>query len=108
MYLLSLSLLRTSTKSAVDQPGGLETTAFVKAAIQQMPGLRPLMLFLKYFLYCRSLHDTYTGGIGSFLLQIMAISFLQLHPRSSLCLSVSSFLPLLPFCSFLFFLFFFF
>jgi hypothetical protein len=46
----------------------------------QRPAIRPLVLLLKYFLYSRGLHDTYTGGIGSFALQLMVLSYLQLHP----------------------------
>src|SRR4051794_9539509 len=44
-----------------------------------MPALRPLTLLLKYFLSCRLLNDTYSGGIGSFMLQMMIISHLQHH-----------------------------
>eukprot|EP00474_Spongospora_subterranea_P008660 CRZ09118.1 hypothetical protein [Spongospora subterranea] len=50
---------------------------------QDMPALRPLTLFLKYFLQFREMNETYSGGIGSFLLQMMIVSHLQLHPFGS-------------------------
>jgi non-canonical poly(A) RNA polymerase PAPD5/7 len=54
--------------------------ALVKVAMVDQPALRPLALFLKFFLYCRGLHETYSGGVGSYMLLIMVLSFLQLHP----------------------------
>ncbi|CEP01005.1 unnamed protein product (mitochondrion) [Plasmodiophora brassicae] len=55
-----------------------------------IPALRPLTLFLKYFLHCRDMNDTYTGGVGSFLLQMMIVSQLQLHPYGSMRLPASA------------------
>mmetsp|Transcript_58247 Transcript_58247/g.116716 ORF Transcript_58247/g.116716 Transcript_58247/m.116716 type:complete len:90 (+) Transcript_58247:41-310(+) len=40
----------------------------------------PLVLFLKYFLLQRGLHDTFTGGMGSWLLCNVVLHFLQRHP----------------------------
>ena len=37
-------------------------------------GLQVLVLVLKRFLHDRGLHDTFSGGVGSFLLQLMVIS----------------------------------
>ena len=45
--------------------------------MNERPALRPLTLFLKYFLNCRLLNETFTGGIGSFMLQMMILSHLQ-------------------------------
>jgi len=57
--------------------GGLRAAEFIRAQQIAMPALRPLTLFLKYFLHCRLLNDTYKGGIGSFMLQLMIINHLQ-------------------------------
>lgn len=35
------------------------------------PSLRPLVLVLKYMLLQRQLHETFSGGVGSFLLFLM-------------------------------------
>ena len=51
---------------------------------KEWPMLRPLILFLKYFLKCRNMNDTYTGGIGSFLLCMMVVTLLKTHPARSL------------------------
>uniref|UniRef100_A0A8C4VKA0 Terminal nucleotidyltransferase 4A n=1 Tax=Gopherus evgoodei TaxID=1825980 RepID=A0A8C4VKA0_9SAUR len=40
-----------------------------------------LILVLKQFLLQRDLNEVFTGGISSYSLILMAISFLQLHPR---------------------------
>lgn len=39
--------------------------------------LPPLVLVLKQFLYEKGLNNTYTGGLGSYCLVLMVISFLQ-------------------------------
>lgn len=51
--------------------------AFVNAVQQRLPAFRPLTLVLKYFLQTRQLNDTYHGGVGSFMLQMMVLSHLQ-------------------------------
>lgn len=62
--------------------GGLATADLVKHYMRLFPAFRPLTLLLKYFLAQRGLNETFSGGIGSFLLQMMVISFLQHHRRS--------------------------
>ncbi|GIX61025.1 topoisomerase-related nucleotidyltransferase [Babesia caballi] len=41
--------------------------------------MQPLILLIKFFLQLRNLNDTYLGGIGSYLLYCMVLSFLQMH-----------------------------
>ncbi|KAG7248218.1 hypothetical protein CRUP_020524, partial [Coryphaenoides rupestris] len=45
------------------------------------PVLPYLVLVLKQFLLQRDLNEVFTGGIGSYSLFLMAVSFLQLHYR---------------------------
>jgi DNA polymerase sigma len=45
--------------------------------INQFPAVRPLVLLLKYYLAQRSLNDTYTGGVGSFMLTLMVVHVVQ-------------------------------
>lgn len=47
----------------------------------QYPSLAKLVMVLKQFLYLRDLNEVFTGGISSYSLILMTISFLQLHPR---------------------------
>nr|XP_054496739.1 terminal nucleotidyltransferase 4B isoform X2 [Agelaius phoeniceus] len=50
------------------------------------PVLPFLVLVLKQFLLQRDLNEVFTGGIGSYSLFLMAVSFLQLHPREDACM----------------------
>lgn len=87
--------------------GGLKAAEFIVGMQQSMPSLRPLTLFLKYYLHCRVLNDTYKGGIGSFMLQLMLINHLQMldfegrlnHPMTNLGSLLMSFLEFYG-CSF--------
>lgn len=45
--------------------------------IELFPCLPPLVLVLKQFLLTRELNEVFTGGISSYSLILMAISFLQ-------------------------------
>jgi len=58
----------------------LGTSRFIMdQAINRYPQFKPLVLFLKCFILQRSLHDTYFGGVGSYLLSCMVLAFLQQH-----------------------------
>jgi non-canonical poly(A) RNA polymerase PAPD5/7 len=46
-----------------------------------MPPLRPLTFVLKYFLAARGLNEPYSGGAGSFMLQLLIVAFLQHRER---------------------------
>ena len=67
-----------------NQPSGPPAAAYMKRYLQALPPLRPLTFVLKYFLAVRRLNEPYTGGIGSFLLQLMIVSFLQHRERHAL------------------------
>eukprot|EP00916_Digyalum_oweni_P016159 GHVL01026504.1.p1 GENE.GHVL01026504.1~~GHVL01026504.1.p1 ORF type:complete len:470 (-),score=108.88 GHVL01026504.1:166-1575(-) len=60
-----------------------ETSLFVEESVKKFPAARYLIVFLKYFLAQRGLGETYTGGIGSYLLCTMIVSMLQMHERST-------------------------
>ena len=60
----------------VENPLG--TSRFIKEnGADKFPGFRPLTIFLKCFLFQRNLHDTYYGGVGSYLLSCLVIAFFQ-------------------------------
>lgn len=60
-----------------------QAATLVKTYLQAMPPLRHLTIFLKYFLKARALHEPYSGGVGSFMLQMMIVAFLQHRERES-------------------------
>ncbi|RHY30802.1 hypothetical protein DYB32_004013 [Aphanomyces invadans] len=62
---------------------GFATGDLVKGYQEKFPAFRPLTLVLKYFLQQRGLNETFKGGVGSFLLQLMVVSFLQHKNRNS-------------------------
>eukprot|EP00927_Polykrikos_kofoidii_P045647 TRINITY_DN39679_c0_g2_i1.p1 TRINITY_DN39679_c0_g2~~TRINITY_DN39679_c0_g2_i1.p1 ORF type:complete len:493 (-),score=97.32 TRINITY_DN39679_c0_g2_i1:78-1556(-) len=61
---------------------GIETSEFIRQRMKEYPPLKPLLIFLKYFLLQRGLHETYTGGMGSYLLCNVVLHFLQRHPAT--------------------------
>ena len=42
-----------------------------------MDKLRPLVLVIKKMLLVNQLHDTYTGGLGSYSVFLLVVAFLQ-------------------------------
>ena len=70
----------------LEERSGLRSSQLARAAARQFPQFRILVLVLKRFLNTRGLHDTFTGGVGSFLLQLLVISALQHPPKERQCL----------------------
>jgi len=63
----------------VNRTDGLETAQFIDEQMRLFPALSPLVLFLKLFLSQRNLHETFMGGMGSYVLVCVVLSFLQHH-----------------------------
>lgn len=61
---------------------GLKNTKLIKHFLAHYPLLRPLTIILKYFLKQCRMNDTWSGGISSYTLLILIISFLQMHTPS--------------------------
>uniref|UniRef100_A0A4W3JC42 Terminal nucleotidyltransferase 4A n=1 Tax=Callorhinchus milii TaxID=7868 RepID=A0A4W3JC42_CALMI len=64
---------------------GVKAAQLIREFIKKFPVLPCLVLVLKQFLLQRDLNEVFTGGIGSYSLFLMAVSFLQLHPREDAC-----------------------
>ncbi|CAG9860616.1 unnamed protein product [Phyllotreta striolata] len=60
---------------------GVKSAELIKTFIEKFPVLPKLVYVLKQFLLERDLNEVFTGGISSYSLILMCISFLQLHPR---------------------------
>ncbi|XP_077063418.1 terminal nucleotidyltransferase 4A-like isoform X2 [Siphateles boraxobius] len=60
---------------------GVKAARFIKDNLKKYSVLPYLIFVLKQFLLQRDLNEVFTGGISSYSLILMAISFLQLHPR---------------------------
>jgi non-canonical poly(A) RNA polymerase PAPD5/7 len=70
-----------SVDICVNNDSGLRTGKIMREFVREYPPLKPLTVVLKVFLSQRRLHETYTGGIGSFVLSIMVVSLLQQRLR---------------------------
>ncbi|XP_031137432.1 terminal nucleotidyltransferase 4B [Sander lucioperca] len=64
---------------------GVKAARLIKEFKEKYPVLPYLVLVLKQFLLQRDLNEVFTGGIGSYSLFLMAVSFLQLHYRDDVC-----------------------
>ncbi|XP_050988364.1 terminal nucleotidyltransferase 4A-like isoform X2 [Labeo rohita] len=60
---------------------GVKAARFIKDHLKKYSVLPYLIFVLKQFLLQRDLNEVFTGGISSYSLILMVISFLQLHPR---------------------------
>uniref|UniRef100_A0A4W4GRE4 Terminal nucleotidyltransferase 4A n=1 Tax=Electrophorus electricus TaxID=8005 RepID=A0A4W4GRE4_ELEEL len=60
---------------------GVKAAHFIKDYVKKYTVLPYLIFVLKHFLLQRDLNEVFTGGISSYSLILMVISFLQLHPR---------------------------
>ncbi|KAK0148302.1 Non-canonical poly(A) RNA polymerase PAPD7 [Merluccius polli] len=80
-----IKLTDQETEVKVDISFNVETAVraaqLIKSYLKRYTVLPPLIFVLKQFLLQRDLNEVFTGGISSYSLILMAISFLQLHPR---------------------------
>lgn len=58
---------------------GVKSAALIKEYLNEFPCLRYLAMILKQFLLQRDLNEVWTGGIGSYSLILMIVSFLQVN-----------------------------
>ena len=65
----------------LNEESGLRTGYIIRDLVQQYPPLRHLTIVLKVFLSQRGMNETYSGGVGSFVLVSMVASFLQMRAR---------------------------
>ena len=60
---------------------GPRASTLIQKFIATLPALRPLVLVLKQFLLSRGLNEVFRGGLGSYGLTALVVSFLQMHPK---------------------------
>lgn len=82
-----IKLTETKTQIKVDisfnMRSGVQTAELIREYKRKYPVLSKLVLVLKQFLLQHDLNEVFTGGISSYSLILMCISFLQLHPRQN-------------------------
>lgn len=62
-------------------PNSVKSAKLIVKFMEDYPILKYLVLVLKQFLLQRDLNEVFTGGISSYSLILLTVSFLQLHPR---------------------------
>jgi non-canonical poly(A) RNA polymerase PAPD5/7 len=84
---------RFNVDISINQSNGLVSGNIINGFLQSMHpnnpkggggaslALRSLIMITKAFLSQRSLNEVYTGGLGSYSIVCLAISFLQMHPK---------------------------
>ncbi|XP_071038868.1 terminal nucleotidyltransferase 4B isoform X2 [Parasteatoda tepidariorum] len=76
-----VKMIHTSSKIRVDisfnASNGGKSAKFIKNNIKEYPPLPKLVLVLKQFLIHRGLNEVFTGGMNSYCLTLLVISFLQ-------------------------------
>ena len=82
-----IKLTHKETRLKVDisfnTESGIRSVHVTRNFIQIYPILPKLLFVIKHFLTERGLNEVYTGGIGSYSLVLLIVSFLQLHPRKA-------------------------
>jgi non-canonical poly(A) RNA polymerase PAPD5/7 len=68
---------RINVDISLNQSNGISAGAIVNSFILAMPALRPLVLAIKYFLNQRSMNEVFSGGLGSYSIVCLVLSFLQ-------------------------------
>ncbi|GAB5366137.1 hypothetical protein AAMO2058_001118800 [Amorphochlora amoebiformis] len=61
---------------------GFHAAKIVNKHASMFVPFRPLVMVLKFFLAMRELNETYTGGVGSFVLQMMVVGYLKLRYKT--------------------------
>ncbi|KAG6335160.1 hypothetical protein ID866_3922 [Astraeus odoratus] len=76
---------RLNVDISVNQGNGVTAGKVINSFLQNMRGcgfaLRSLVLVVKAFLNQRGMNEVFTGGLGSYSIVCLAISFLQMHPK---------------------------
>ena len=62
---------------SLNQTTGLTAIAVIKKHLEYFPALRPLILIVKSYLNQRGMNEVYKGGLGSYSIICIVISFLQ-------------------------------
>lgn len=64
---------------SIDGEDGLEVIPIIKRYIEELPALRPLVLSIKTYLSIKELSSAANGGLSSYSVICLVISFLQVQ-----------------------------
>lgn len=66
---------------SLNQTNGLSAQKLILHQLRHLPSLRPLIVVFKAFLAQRGMNEVFTGGLSSYSVVCLVLSFLQLHPK---------------------------
>lgn len=72
---------RLKVDISINQTNGLAAAKYVNSWLRKWPHIRPIIMVIKHLLMQRGMSEVFSGGLGSYSVIIMVISFLQLHPK---------------------------
>ncbi|KAJ7087544.1 hypothetical protein B0H15DRAFT_922935 [Mycena belliarum] len=78
---------RFNVDLSINQENGIVAGGIINGFLKDFGGagnclaLRALVLLTKLFLSQRGMNEVYTGGLGSYAIVCLVISFLQMHPK---------------------------
>jgi non-canonical poly(A) RNA polymerase PAPD5/7 len=70
---------------SLNQTNGISAGRIINRFLTALPGSRQLIVVVKAFLSQRSMNEVFTGGLGSYAVICLVISFLQVHPKLRRC-----------------------
>ena len=68
---------RFSVDISFNQTNGVAAGHMINRFLRELPALRALVLVIKSFLNQRSMNEVFSGGLGSYSIVCLAVSFLQ-------------------------------
>ncbi len=77
VHLIDLLPGRFSVDISINQSNGVAAGKMVNQFLNELPALRSLVLVVKSFLNQRGMNEVFSGGLGSYSIVCLAISFLQ-------------------------------
>jgi non-canonical poly(A) RNA polymerase PAPD5/7 len=76
---------RFNVDISINQSNGVVSGKIINGFLSDLHGggmaLRSLVMITKAFLSQRSMNEVFTGGLGSYSIVCLAVSFLQMHPK---------------------------
>lgn len=72
---------------SLNMTNGVQAGMIVKEYLAAMPAVRPLVMLLKSFTWRMDAHEPFNGGMGSYAITCLVISFLQVSELSSLMIN---------------------
>ncbi len=85
-----------SVDISINQINGIAAGKMINRFLEELPALRAIVLVIKSFLHQRSMNEVFSGGLGSYSIVCLAVSFLQVIDfilAGKICLNAKSDAP---------------